>query len=174
MTVEEIIEYIVKTPYNSNPNVLRSMLDETIPDLSGITAGKAQILKGYKGVDKDGKEVVGTYEAPAEKYEEIKFCDVVTIGDIQSETVIYTHLDGIFSLDTTKEMELIYQTHLYTFAYQSQSGEWVERTDSSFVVYYDNSSSRWIMASGNTIPAGDVDTKQAVVIRQFVDSPPEA
>jgi hypothetical protein len=66
MTIEDIINYVLYTAGNTNPNILRGMLKKfqsgDNPDLSGITASADKILKGYKGVDRDGKEVVGTYE----------------------------------------------------------------------------------------------------------------
>ena len=74
MTIQEILDYIAKTPENANVNVLKTMVQQVAeadnPDLSGITAGASQILSGYKSVDKDGKAVTGscTYniEVPAE------------------------------------------------------------------------------------------------------------
>lgn len=66
MTIEDVIAYVLRTPENTNPNILRGMLEKLQsgdnPDLSGITATADKILKGYKGVDKNGNEVVGTYE----------------------------------------------------------------------------------------------------------------
>lgn len=65
MTVEKVIEYVLKTPENVNPNVLRGMLKQLQegdnPDLSFVTATADKILTGYKGASTTGTEVDGSY-----------------------------------------------------------------------------------------------------------------
>ena len=65
MTIQDIINYVVNSPENSNPNVLLPMLESLMTsdniNLSGITATADKILNGYKSVDTAGKEVVGNY-----------------------------------------------------------------------------------------------------------------
>ncbi len=64
LTKQDVINYVMTTPGNTNPAVLNSLLDRLIasdnPDLSGITATADKILVGYQGVDTTGAEVDGT------------------------------------------------------------------------------------------------------------------
>lgn len=66
MTIEKVIQYVMDDPKDTNPNVLVGMLKDLQegdnPDLSHITAGAAQILKGFESVDKKGAKVEGTFE----------------------------------------------------------------------------------------------------------------
>ena len=65
MTEQHILDYVMNTPGNTNPAVLKGMLESLKegdnPDLSFITAGAAQILSGYIGADKDANKVNGSY-----------------------------------------------------------------------------------------------------------------
>lgn len=66
MTIQKILEYVRETPNNTNANVLVGMLRDLQegdnPDLSHITAGAEQILKGFESVDKKGTKVEGAFE----------------------------------------------------------------------------------------------------------------
>lgn len=63
MTIEDIIAYIVKTPENTNPNVLRGMLAafqaSSTPDLSFVTAEAGDIREGKFGASAAGEKVTG-------------------------------------------------------------------------------------------------------------------
>lgn len=65
MTVNDIINYLLRTPENVNPNVLRGMLAELAagdnPDLSFVTATADKILVGYDGASSTGTKVEGAY-----------------------------------------------------------------------------------------------------------------
>lgn len=65
MTVNDIIDYLLRTPENINPNILRGMLAELAasdnPDLSFVTATANKILVGYNGASSAGTKVEGAY-----------------------------------------------------------------------------------------------------------------
>ena len=83
MTVEKVIEYILKTPENVNPNVLRGMLKQLQegdnPDLSFVTATADKILTGYKGASTTGTEVDGTY-VPLDTSDADATAEDITLG----------------------------------------------------------------------------------------------
>lgn len=64
ITKQDVINYVMKTPGNTNPAVLNCLLTQLMasdnPDLSGITATADKILSGYQSVDTTGAEVDGT------------------------------------------------------------------------------------------------------------------
>jgi len=64
MTVEDIITYVLKTPENVNPNVLRGMLtalqEGDNPDLSFVTAEAGDIRQGKFGASSTGAKVTGS------------------------------------------------------------------------------------------------------------------
>lgn len=70
MTIKDILEYVMTTPWNSNPNVLKPMLaslqEGDNVDISFVDAAADKILVGYKGVDKNGNKVEGTCSFNAE------------------------------------------------------------------------------------------------------------
>ena len=65
MDIEKIIEYVLRTPENTNPNILRGMLQALVaseqPDLSFVTATADKILVGYDGASSAGTKVEGAY-----------------------------------------------------------------------------------------------------------------
>ena len=65
MTINKIIDYVLKTPGNTNPNVLRGMLKALQtgdnPDLSIITATAEDIKTGKVSVDVEGNKVEGSF-----------------------------------------------------------------------------------------------------------------
>ena len=58
MTKDEIVEYVMHTPHNSNPRVLRDLLDE-LPSSSG-SGGNANVILIDRD-EMDYEELVGTY-----------------------------------------------------------------------------------------------------------------
>ena len=70
MTIADIIAYIMHTPENTNPAVLKSLLaqfaDSSQPDLSFVTATADKILKGYDGASSSATKVEGTCDFNAE------------------------------------------------------------------------------------------------------------
>ena len=81
MTIQDIMNYVLETPHNINPTILKQKLVELMgsdnPDLSIITATAEQILRDFVGVDKEGVRVDGACdfntEVPAKALEDIDY-----------------------------------------------------------------------------------------------------
>lgn len=104
MTINKIIEHIMETPSNTNPNVLKGMLENLTegdnPDLSHITATADKILVGYESVDKEGQKVEGAcaFNATLPDVSEVTtWADADVISEGNSAIVL---VDGVWTLIT--------------------------------------------------------------------------
>ena len=103
ITVDKIIEHIIETPSNSNPNVLKGMLEQLQggdnPDLSHITATADKILVGYESVDKKGQKVEGSCA-----FNDVSGATYAAAGDIAKGKQALILVDNVWTLVTgTKE-----------------------------------------------------------------------
>ena len=107
ITVGKIIEHIMETPSNSNPNVLKGMLEQLQngdnPDLSHITATADKILVGYESVDKEGQKVEGSCSFNA-TIPNVSGATYAAAEDITKDKQALILVDNIWTLVTgTKE-----------------------------------------------------------------------
>lgn len=103
-TKQEIMQYVMHTVENTNPNVLGPMLDSfqgsDNPDLSHITATADKILTGFKGVDTQGTEVVGTCAFNATIPDVSEVTDYATAADIATGKQALVLVDGVWTIIT--------------------------------------------------------------------------
>ena len=107
ITVDKIIEHIMETPSNSNPNVLKGMLEQLQggdnPDLSHITATADKILVGYESVDKKGQKVEGSCTFNA-TIPDVSGATYAAAGDIAKGKQALILVNNVWTLVTgTKE-----------------------------------------------------------------------
>lgn len=86
VTKQDIIDYVIKTPYNANPAVLNSLLDQLSGDgpdidLSKVTATQDKIIDGFVGVSSEGELITGTALALNEGEHYANEADITVLGE---------------------------------------------------------------------------------------------
>lgn len=86
VTKQDIIDYVIKTPYNANPAVLNSLLDQLSSggqdiDLSKVTATQDKIIDGFVGVSSEGELITGTALALNEGEHYANEADITVLGE---------------------------------------------------------------------------------------------
>lgn len=139
MDKEEIISYVMKTPENTNPNVLRSLLDSKANSNKFIVT--LTLTSETGGItDKSNKEIYEAIQAGKEIWFTGNMSDMVGYFPLAYYTVIegyqYPFIGTRFDMvSSSDQVYLVYMiasdTEIYNFSMESHS---YEKEDNKFIV----------------------------------------